>query len=69
MTDAREDATKLVDVAEASRLLSVPTGTIYSWRSRRLITPAVVLGDGTQLYVLSEIAEIAATRRPRKRGA
>lgn len=52
---------------EASRLLGVPRGTIYSWRSQRLITPRRVLQDGTQLYVLDEIRRVVAEREWRAR--
>ena len=55
---------------EAADLLGIPRGTIYSWHSRGLLTPAQILADGTQLYVLDEIRRVVADtgwkpRRPR----
>lgn len=59
----------LVTLTEAAEKLSVPIGTLYSWRSRRQITPVAVAPGGTGLYRLVTLEERARTTRRRRRGA
>lgn len=55
-----------VTLTEASRRLSVPMGTLYSWASRGAITPMAIETDGTKWYALEEIERVNAERTRRK---
>lgn len=58
-------------IAQAAKALGVPAGTLYSWRTRGLLHAAEQLRDGTFLYELDEIRQVAAHQqyRPRRRVA
>lgn len=55
-----------VTLVEASKRLSVPLGTLYSWASRGTITPMSIEPDGTKWYALHELERINAERTRRK---
>lgn len=55
-----------VTLPEASRRLSVPMGTLYSWASRGLVTPVGIELDGTKYYALHEFEALNAERTRRK---
>lgn len=57
-----------VTLTEASRRLSVPIGTLYSWASRGSLTPMAIEPDGTKWYALNEIEKLNA-ERTRRRGS
>jgi predicted site-specific integrase-resolvase len=55
-----------VTLAEASKRLSVPMGTLYSWVSRGSITPMAIEPDGTKWFALHELERINSERTRRK---
>lgn len=55
-----------VTLTEASKRLSVPIGTLYSWASRGLVTPVAIEPDGTKHYALHELEALNAERTRRK---
>ena len=59
------DDRRTITATEAHHLLGIPTGTIRAWASTRKLVAVSIGPDQQRWYLLREVLDAAAQRKPR----